>query len=269
MELDNSRRSQRPKELLLDQKIFTVSDFLSFEECKKIVNCAESKGFNESPSSGGGHGRTGREDPRDNKYQVIVDQNLANQLWERIKPYVPKTANQFLETSTYFNEEGGSEWEASGVVERLRIYKYESGEQYPEHMDGSYKRSIVDKHGESYYQQSFLTLLIYLNDEFEGGKTGFYPNKQHCRYLRDIENKIPSIVITPKTGTALVNIHNILHEGAPVEFGTKYVLRTDILFTKKMPTHPKLEKFKDGNKGTYFTGEWEKIFEPSCKLYHD
>ena len=115
---------------------------------------------------------------------------ITDLLWTKIKDTVPADLS-FVESSPYFGSAGGSEWKACGIVERLRFYKYDIGQQYPEHMDGAYKRTVVTESGETYTQQSFMTLLIYLNDDFEGGKTLFYPDHQHCRFLRDVENKIP------------------------------------------------------------------------------
>ena len=54
----------------------------------------------------------------------------------------------------------------------MRVYKYEVGEVFPEHIDYKVKRSVI-KSGKEYVQQSFLTLLIYLNEDFEGGETGY------------------------------------------------------------------------------------------------
>jgi hypothetical protein len=88
------------------------------------------------------------------------------------------------------------------------------------------------------------------------------------RFLRDIENKTPTIRVTPATGRALVNIHSTLHEGSRVESGTKYVIRTDILFQRRAKQHPKLKK-EPIPSSLPFIGEWDKEFEPSCKDYHD
>jgi hypothetical protein len=38
--------------------------------------------------------------------------------------------------------------------------------------------------------------------------------------------------LVPKTGTAVVFEHNILHEGSPLEGGVKYIARTDIVFKR-------------------------------------
>ncbi len=223
---------------------------------------------------GGGHGRTHREDARNNEYTVITDQSLADKLFQRVSPLLPQTL-EWMPDNAYFSKEiGGREWSIVGCVDRLRFYKYKKDSEYPEHMDGSYSRTVTHNNDlkQSYKQHSFLTLLIYLNDDFQGGETKFYPDKQHCRFLRDIENKQPVHVIEPKQGMAVINIHNILHEGSKVQSGVKYVLRTDILYQRPMESHPKLEKYAQKNNNTtnkIVVSDWEKHFEPSCKMYHD
>jgi len=261
----NEESENERKEKLDGDNIVIIRQFLSNEECFQLIKRAEADGFKPSPYSGGGHGRTGREDARTNKFTVISDQNFANELWKRVKSFVPKDLS-WLE-SNYFSSKGGIEWNPCGVVERLRFYKYEQGDSYPEHMDGTYKRTVV-KNGETFIQQSFLTLLLYLNDDFDGGETRFFPSKQHCRFLRDVENKIPTVIVKPERGAALLNIHNILHEATAVDNSIKYVIRTDILFQKKADIHPKISKYQASEKPNSIS-EWEKIFEPSCKDYHD
>ena len=36
----------------------------------------------------------------------------------------------------------------------------------------------------------------------------------------------------PKTGTALIFNHDTLHEGRPVTMGTKYIIRTEIMYRR-------------------------------------
>eukprot|EP01118_Nematostelium_gracile_P009469 TRINITY_DN3199_c0_g1_i1.p1 TRINITY_DN3199_c0_g1~~TRINITY_DN3199_c0_g1_i1.p1 ORF type:complete len:194 (+),score=25.23 TRINITY_DN3199_c0_g1_i1:25-606(+) len=179
------------KESLLDGETVTVvRKFLSNQECKEMITRAEANGFVESSPSGGGHGRTGREDARNNSYTIVVDPSMAFMLWKKVQNTIPRDLT-FISDSPYFGSAGGAEWSPVGVVERLRFYKYEVGESYPEHMDGAYKRMVTNSNGETFHQQTFLTLLIYLNDGFDGGNTVFFPDHQHCRFLRDVENKIP------------------------------------------------------------------------------
>lgn len=78
--------------------------------------------------------------------------------------------------------------------------------------------------------KSEWTLLIYLTgaeDGVEGGETIFYKE----------ERGKPREVIAPplKRGTALLHRHGqqcMLHEGSLVKRGTKYVLRSDLMFIK-------------------------------------
>jgi prolyl 4-hydroxylase len=66
--------------------------------------------------------------------------------------------------------------------------------------------------------KSNYTLLIYLNDEFEGGQTSFYtPEFKH--YLD----------ITPKRGSCAVFDINWWHKGNPVSNGKKYWIGCEII----------------------------------------
>lgn len=38
------------------------------------------------------------------------------------------------------------------------------------------------------------------------------------------------VEVAPTAGTALLFRHRVLHEGAPVAAGVKYVLRTDVMY---------------------------------------
>jgi len=261
------RHTPDPVVVVNEKKISVVPRFLRPDECRKLIELAEHKGFQRSMPSGGGHGRTGREDARNNSYVVVTDAALAERLFNRVRAFVPKDLT-WLESSPYFGAQGGAEWTVCGVVDRLRFYKYEKGEEYPEHFDGSYKRDITLDNGDQLRQHSFLTLLLYLNDDFDGGETRFFPDKQHCRFLRDRELKEPTDVVVPVAGQALLNIHPILHEGSAVTRGIKYVLRTDVLYQRSIIRPAKLKE-KDTGKVEPKVGEWDKLFEPSCKMYHD
>jgi hypothetical protein len=57
---------------------------------------------------------------------------------------------------------------------------------------------------------------VYLNDDCEGGTTDF----------RD------GVSVAPRRGTGLVFEHHLVHQGAPVARGRKYVLRTDVMYRR-------------------------------------
>ncbi|MFM9434625.1 putative 2-oxoglutarate/Fe(II)-dependent dioxygenase YbiX [Janthinobacterium sp. CG_23.3] len=94
---------------------------------------------------------------------------------------------------------------AVGLPAQLRFYKYKPGQRFKMHKDGPWSEGGL---------ASKLTLLVYLNDTFAGGATDF----------RDF-------IVRPATGMALLFIHDTWHEGEQVSSGTKYVLRSDVLYT--------------------------------------
>jgi hypothetical protein len=135
-------------------------------------------------------------DIRNNARVMIDDPELAEQLWQRVRPFLPQRLGK---------------WEAVGCNERCRFYRYDPGEKFAPHYDGYFQR----ENGE----RSRLTFMVYLNGGFEGGATNF-------------PHALPLVSVRPKRGMALLFIHHQLHEGAPVIEGRKYVLRTDVMYRK-------------------------------------
>lgn len=94
-----------------------------------------------------------------------------------------------------------------GLNPHFRFYLYENGQKFKRHIDG--RQSVGEL-------ESRVTFMVYLNDSFAGGATAF-----------------DTVSIAPRTGTALLFVHELKHEGCPVERGQKYVLRSDVLFPKE------------------------------------
>ena len=66
--------------------------------------------------------------------------------------------------------------------------------------------------------------MIYLNDGMTGGETRFFADMEQAFRRR------PYLSVRPKEGMALVFLHAMWHEGAVVQSGQKYVLRTDVMY---------------------------------------
>ena len=174
----------------LHPEIFLVENFLSKEMCDHFIEKGEQVSFDEAKVNIDGR-QVRVKGIRNNQRILFKDQLLADRIWKKIKPYV------ILNFGTY---------QASGLNEMFRIYKYEEAQRFKMHRDGSYERNETEC--------SFFSLLIYLNNDFEGGETHFEEG----------------VTITPNTGDALVFHHPLRHEGKPILSGTKYVLRTDIMY---------------------------------------
>jgi prolyl 4-hydroxylase len=183
------------KEQLDADHIFVIRDFFSPAECAEFIARSEQAGYEEATITTAA-GFVMNKNVRDNARLIVDDLDLADRLWERARPFVPPRLR---------------EWRALGLNERFRYYRYDPGQKFAPHYDGCFERD----NGE----QSQLTLMIYLNDDFTGGATRFYLADGTLR-----------VQVTPERGMALVFVHHQLHEGAPVVHGRKYVLRTDVMY---------------------------------------
>jgi predicted 2-oxoglutarate/Fe(II)-dependent dioxygenase YbiX len=172
--------------------IFVTRNVFTADECQKFIELSENTGYDAATVNAFG-GAVRRPDIRNNDRVILDDELFAEELWQLCKPFLPNVLNGRR---------------ALGLNERLRFYRYEPGQKFAAHVDGYYRRP----NGE----QSLLTWMIYLNENFTGGATKFYG--------ADVEVK-------PETGMMLVFRHALLHEGAEVESGRKYVLRSDIMFS--------------------------------------
>jgi hypothetical protein len=189
------------RELLDGEDIFLLHDFFSPAQCDEFIARAEAAGFDEAPISTAG-GAVLRKDVRNNARVMLDDPDLAGRLFERARPLLPAALR------------GG--WRLGDFNERWRFYRYDPGERFAPHYDGSFVRGADEK--------SQLTFMIYLNDDFDGGETNFY-------FL----SEEPALSVRPVRGQALVFVHWKLHEGAEVLRGRKYVLRTDVMYQRQAP----------------------------------
>jgi prolyl 4-hydroxylase len=129
-----------------------------------------------------------------NQDRVIMDDSeIAQDLFCRLRPHLAEQINGL---------------KLVGLNERLRMYRYRSGQRFEPHMDHWYRpnETCISLH----------SVLVYFNDDFEGGET---------RFQEQIEQ-----TITPKRGMVAIFQHKLRHEGCPVHRGTKYAMRTDIIY---------------------------------------
>ncbi|KAG2377719.1 hypothetical protein C9374_008804 [Naegleria lovaniensis] len=101
-----------------------------------------------------------------------------------------------------------------GIDSNWKCYRYKKGEFFGKHKDSG--RSVNDC-------KSFVTVLIYLNghEDLEGGETIFYG--PGCK---------EGISIHPTRGKAVFFVHQLDHESVEVTKGTKYILKSVVLFKK-------------------------------------
>lgn len=171
--------------------IQTLASVFSDEECAAMIQRIESLEPAPAPITTSG-GFVMRPDIRNNDRVMFDDPALAAELFARVRHCAPPTRGP---------------WRAVGTNERFRCYRYRPGQFFAPHRDGAFIRSPQE--------QSLLTLLVYLNGDCMGGETRF----------PFLEREI-----IPAPGMGLIFDHLLLHEGAEVRAGTKYVLRTDVMY---------------------------------------
>ena len=183
------------RESLNGDSVFVIRDFAASSECDSFIAQSESSGYEEA-SITTATGPVMNKGIRNNSRLIHDDPELADRLWQRAKPFLPARIGA---------------WRATGFNERFRYYRYDPGQQFAPHGDGSFCRD----NGE----ESQLTFMVYLNDDFTGGETIFY-----------VEPGIVRLNVRPERGMALIFVHRQWHAGAPVLAGRKYVLRTDVMY---------------------------------------
>lgn len=174
----------------LHENIFFIKNFLSTEECHNHLSYCETQPFEEAKVGIEGK-QTMMKGIRNNDRILFHNNDLAAKLWKRVQDFIPENMERY---------------KAIGLNEMFRFYRYTKGQRFKMHRDGSYKRNEEER--------SFFSFIIYLNDDFEGGETDF-------RKLFSIK---------PEQGAALIFHHPYRHEGKELLSGTKYILRTDVMY---------------------------------------
>lgn len=220
-----------------DKFALLIHDLLSPAECQALLETAEESQGNqwEGAMVNVGNGRQRLMTDVRLCGRIIWDTpDICEMLMKRIKPHLPPEVVTIGDAPGMTGpgpKKRGETWQMTKLNERLRFLKYTSGMYFREHQDGSY----VTPDGK---EMSFLTVHIYLNggqaanenaDELNdsqkpliGGTTRFFGFKNGI------------FDVNPATGACLVFQHRgLYHSGEEVEQGTKYTVRTDIMYRKE------------------------------------
>lgn len=205
------------EETWLNDYVFIVNDFLTEQECEQYIRISEDNGFEEALVNTA-QGSVRIADVRNNDRVMFKNDEIAQWLWERASDFVP----------TEYESRN-----AVGTNELLRFYRYDPGQQFNWHQDFPYERDDGER--------SYLTLLIYLNDNYEGGGTSFDDSFS--------EDAFDEFTVTPKRGMAVFFEHQTHHKGEPVTSGRKYVMRTDVMYSSESESTSEFDtdRFENGD----------------------
>lgn len=199
---------------------FIIRNVLSKQECQIIIEASETNGF---------VSRKFRGDHTDSSSCVIWSEKLANLVFDRISNHLPNESyfdnSPGMTLEEYNSTKDGLKINYYGKLDcinpHVRVERYYKSQSLKVHRDGC----VLVKNKRDEHVYTVYAVLIYLNNEFEGGNTEFVVN-------REINgNKMYNFKgIKGNIGDALVFRHEILHKGGKITDGKKYVLRMDAAY---------------------------------------
>ena len=203
------RRLTQAADEIVPLRGFTISSLLSGAECDFIIRESHAH-------------MTPMDDAFPIEYRrsnraMILSKAMASDIFHRLLPYFTEDEVGPGIAPLCFGH--GGIWFPHSCNEAIKINRYDPGGMFTRHRDGPW---IPCEDMASIY-----TVLIYLNDCFEGGATTFWKQrKDHWNRVRDDD----VATVRPVRGTAVVFNHDAWHSGDVVAKGCKYVLRTEVIF---------------------------------------
>ena len=230
---------------------------LADDECDAIIDVSEQMGYTEdAPVS------LGRNIRRNENCVWIADDAVAASIFERCQSFIPPEI--VLEGARGVVRIGP----AVGLNRRWRLYKYGEGDTFTWHTDGGWSGSGLGDDGslvDDLYdgkRHSWMTFLLYLNEDFDGGETSFQnargevfsvtPKKgavlcffhgdgpggdgrsgpRRRRGGRPLEACRSDAAATRPYGRSRTGYHPLspLHQSELITRGVKYVARSDVLY---------------------------------------
>jgi hypothetical protein len=172
----------------LDDKIITIGDFLCPTECNDFIDEINSVTNDQI------HNFT-LNNFKNHKY---IDHVLTKKIYTRLMYLIHEKTSLSIDTSR------ADKWIMTG--------KYDIDQEFGLHTDTGLYYNVESG------EKARRTLLIYLNDNFDGGQTSFYDSD--LNHLLDI---------VPKKGMMLMFDIDLWHKGSKVLSGTKYWIGCEII----------------------------------------
>jgi hypothetical protein len=107
---------------------FTLSHIFSPEECQEWITMTEGKGYITALLNVGGGREVASPKYRDSLRCLIDSPELAQKLFVRLEPFLPRTWKN-------------DKFELVGLNERLRFLRYDPGQKFVPHTDGQLSTS--------------------------------------------------------------------------------------------------------------------------------
>ena len=191
---------------------FQLLNLLSADECARLVAMTETLGYLADAAVS-----LPRSVRHNDSATWIADDDTGDRLWRRCRTLLQRD-----------DDFGGKR--ALGLNARFRFYRYGEGDFFAAHTDGSWPGSrvvdgeLVDNAYDDRWSQ--LTFLLFLSADFDGGATRFYLDPEDESRVVDVRTPLGGALCFPHGMHPL----HCVHASQPIRAGTKYILRSDILF---------------------------------------
>ena len=199
---------------------------------------------------------------RDSQHHVPchVAPSVVAPLARRLRPWLPSTPGGACESAATLAPS-----DSDAVSSFFRCYLYRDGDCSTPHFDRSFRvhsaasapstasgarggaKRAPARHGGELLRFSAYSLLLYLNDGFDGGETSFFNPDPSLRVSRRGLTVPPAEAaklgiaarVTPRRGDCLIFPHGAhcggchaspLHEGTTVHGGEKVIIRSDLVY---------------------------------------
>jgi hypothetical protein len=212
---------------------FTIDNFCSKLECNQLIQRAATstaRGFQYIKEAAhitpdGESYFVRLQNPNHHKLSLFYHLATISRMWKKLEPLILPLIEPFIERVNC--------GPPLGLNPKLRVLRYDScdKDRFEPHFDAT--TIVGDK-------KSLLTVLLYLNDsggkDFEGGETLYLDS--HISSSRQIESAMSRSndnieMVTPETGKVVIFEHDLFHASNNLISGTKFVLRTDVLFANE------------------------------------
>lgn len=211
---------------------FVITGVLSRDECEQMIAIAEASPTGYVLDEPVTAASTGNVAGRATQFQLL-SRDITERIFARCRPHLPQKLGPHGDHVLPLQD---------GLNARMRFYRYNVGAVYRPHVDGSWPGGGLtseDEGEDAYVHDAFgdrwsrLTVVLYLNEDMEGGHTNFYSPAP-------LQGHIEARGVSPRLGAALVFPHggsagSLVHEGSAVTRGAKYIIRTEVLYT--IPGH--------------------------------
>lgn len=184
------------------------------DECQHIIEKCERIGF---------------EEHKDRTCITFEDSALSFKLYWTLKKY-------------FFNKIH-ADWVPSFIHYKFKVYKSTHEKHSCVHKEPIIRRKIIIN-GIEKMQQSFMVIMVYLNDDF---------TSEHNDYLFG-KNFNEQVQLNVETGLCVMQNQNIIHESGMIKTGVKYVLKTYLIYEKIIERPENLM-----NKKKNYIGEWKLL----------